>query len=277
MKYYKKLILSLFTILLPSLGFALTSNSLSDSPKPKIENIEDIKNLLASIDLNGMEDHRLDVLKELPIHDFATLLGYFLTSEGGNAIKHWVYNPTFSTNELSDYFFYNREHTHPLGFEPDYFYITPPTLALQYILFFLEYNAIDADEKNSRAQKVAETLSLLNQDIAIDILYGRFDTRFLRKNDRLTPESELPKKLQPKATLRDKSTKKFWLYEAYQIKDNKKIYKKQRSKSFYQNTIQARLPLPFVRILIPYLNKDLLAKMAKKEDYLASQNLRIEL
>lgn len=277
MKYYKKLLL-LLSITSYSLAFATESPNIpSDFSKPKIENIEDIKNLLDSIDLNGMEDHRLDVLNNFSAYEFAQLLSYLFAPEGGNAIKHWAYNPTFSTNELSDNPFYTKEHDHPLGFEPDYFYITPPTLAVQYILFFLEYNATDAAEKNSRAKKVSEALNLINQDYAIDILYGRFDTRFLREKDKLTPESQLSEKLKAKATLNDQSTNRLWLYETYKIKEHKQGYKKQKNKVFYKNTVRARLPLPFVRLLVPFLNKDLLTKMTKKEDYLASQNLRVEL
>lgn len=272
---YKKLLL-LFLVI--NLGYSLSyATPIQSDHETQLENIEVIKMLFESIDNNGLEDYRFETLKNLSDIEFAQLLSYLFAPEGGSAIKHWAYNPTFSTSELSDHSFYQKPHNHPLGFEPDYFYITPPTITIQYILFFLEYKATDDFEKRERAKKVANSINLLKEENAVNLLYGRFDTRFVRENDKITPEIQLPKKIKSKATLKDKFTRRLWLFEKLKINENSQIYEKQNDSIFYRNTIRARLPLPFVRLLIPYLNQELLNKMMKKEDYLSSQKLRVEL
>lgn len=278
MKHIKpKLFLSLFIILLSDFSFCANSTENRTASHFHLESSEDIKYLLEIMDPNGRENQRLHSLNILSPEEFSRLLAYLMAPIGGEAIKHWAYNPTFSTKELNEDPFYSREHDHSHGFEADYFYMTPSAMALQYILFFLEYKVTDQEEGKMRAQKVAAALNHLGAEQASDIIYGRFDTRFLRENDRLTLKSELPEDEQVKATLKDKFTKKMWLYEKKKIKRGRQIYNKKRNSVFYENTVRARMPLPFVRSLTPYLDQSILSVMVKKEDYLSQNQLRTEL
>lgn len=277
--FYKQLLISLLSItLLSYFGFATAIDSIQENDS----NEEAIEKLIETIDPNGKEDFRLEMLNDLSSEQFAQVLEHLFEPIGGEAVKHWGFNPIYSTNELSENPYYHKVHDNVHGFESDYFYMTKSVFALQYILFYLTSNVNTQVEKIERAKKIAQALNHIQQDKVIQMLYGRYDARFLGDKDRFTPTGIKSANKKDyylgKKALVDDSTKEIWLYETYKMDEmNSKIYLRQKNRIFRKNTVRARLPLEYVRLLIPYLNKEILTLLSKKEDYLVRKNLRSEL
>lgn len=212
------------------------------------------------IDANGMEGERFFVMANLSAKELAKLLETLFAPQGGDAIKHWAYNPLKSTHALSNNSYYHKDHAYEDGFEADYFYISKAVRASQYIIFFLEFNPL---ERELCAKHMAQALNLMNPDIANEMLYGRFDARFLGDRDRLV-KNDMPNFVD-------------WTYQSYDNSWGFIRYYKQSKEVFNQNTVEATVPLHLVRLLVPYLNTNLLAKMTEREDDLAQKKLRVEL
>ena len=256
-------------------------------------------------DDNGREVERLEALKSLTPEEFAFLLEYLFSPKGGEAVKHWAYNPLKSTNELRENTHYHKDHEHKNGFEEDHFYITPAVRASQYIIFLLEYNVTSKDEQReqakqiaealnvmepdlaagiynspkkaeqrARAKKVAAALNLMDSDRAIEMLYGRFDARFLGDRDRLVETALVGDGfgVDNPATYR---VVKPWLYETRDEAQN--VYYPQQDIYLDLNTVEARVPLSLIHLLVPYVKDELLRKMVEKEDEMSAKGLRVEL
>ncbi|PWU05957.1 MAG: hypothetical protein C5B43_02555 [Verrucomicrobia bacterium] len=266
-----------------------------------------------TIDQNGKEDDRFEFLSELSSVELARFLEELFRPEGGEAIKHWAYNPLFSTKELEGNGYYHKEHDHESGFEQDHFYITPAVRASQYIIFFLDPAHLTADPEMSqkeRAKKIAEALNLMDSNRAIKMLYGRFDARFLGDRDRLVRKE---KKSKEKNSFKVKKTWPIdysdpdmanlevqgpvfsnflevldetlnkrgefyqWNYEVYTLNGANKYYHSLDRDIFDANTVEARLPLKYIRLLVPYLSDELLKKSREQEDEMSYKRSKTDL
>lgn len=261
-----------------------------EADKPEITEEELDALVIEDLDQNGMEDLRLKALEEMSVESFADHLNYLFKDIGGEGFKHWAYNPLKSSNELHGNTYYHKDHDHSEGFDADHFYITKAARASQYIIFFLEHNTMkmvkklepspsetgdiffstvqveDKSEQKVRAAKLAEVLNSMDEDTVIEMLYGRFDARFMGDRDRLTHVTD-----GSFYNIVDNS-ENLWSYQTYT-----NGWHAQNPIFFERNTVEARVPLKFIRLLVPYLDNELLLRVQEEEDMMANKRMKKEL
>lgn len=219
-----------------------------------------------------IENLRMVILENLPIGELKGLMDKLFEGIGcDKAVRHWGYK---------NYGIFNL-----------YLYMVPNVRAQQYINFFMNYQTEVTHEKKGliygketvketkeqllkdRGLKIAKVLNLMDTNTAIQILYGREDTRFIGHRDRIIPKenSEAPDGL--KLTINETS----YVYQTEETENNTPIWKDKSKETLNRYTVRSRVFAESIQYIIPHISEELATTIFERESKSNNSNAIIAL
>lgn len=233
----------------------------------------DSKKALDLLSQSANEELRLVILENLTTEEFADLLNTLFDHIGGEAIAHWAYKSEgIDVNDVTLEDLY-KGLSHLTG-SLENVYLIPSARAQQYVNFYMQYKtskmlgglsyANDEEVLKSRGKKIAEVLNRMDEDKVIDLLYGRFDTRFVNAKDRIVKGDARNDYYSKEYAMKISNDNYVYQVNQKQVGDRWE-WKTQNEFAFKEHTSLSRVFSKSINYIVPHLKTRLVVSIFEKE------------